>query len=452
MEKQTKQDKLLEYITGSIKLFILYIPFLIANLSYRAYQVVDDICTYSLGSSVILALSTFLYLKQLIDAPFESVKYGFLFYFARSECKNDLQHQKTKDLVSSYFVLRFILLILTTGVTGLLLKPTIHLFSLSTESAEVMYIRYIWTILWLIFDCFNSTYEHVLKVQRKQKLIFYGLVAQSIINITGDLLSIQLGWGLNGVFLATFLSEMIKTVFYHKYTCIHFYKPKLKEIKKLILLGKDMFINRVLQRVMSLMIGYFCSMLGSIDYLIYTTSSTISDKLDQIFIQSSIDSHLVYTGEYLANKNNKQNNLCIKNYLFKGTLLTQTIFYCVFQSIIYIMIFIVGSKLFYFQIKSEVPWTHLSTCLGIMLLCTIMFHLMSCFRNIFSAHLLLKYTNIAAIVGFIVRVILIILVLFIFNHKSVYMFAFVEPIDITVRLLYYIIVYVYLKNKGVFTI
>ena len=143
--------------------------------------------------------------------------------------------------------------------------------------------------------------KNILKIDNKTNKIWIAIVISSLINITGDYISIKLGYNEIGIYVATIISQLVNTILLLLFCKYKWYRSSLNYIKQILYFAKDLIFNKVVQRVVNIYYTSVASSFGTNIYAIHCVCVTIIDTLCEI-IEGYYSGLLVQYSNDIENK------------------------------------------------------------------------------------------------------------------------------------------------------
>lgn len=257
------------------KTLLFILPYILVEFTNIILVIIDKSISNSISKTALVVFSSFITLNWAINTLQYCVGLSHGIVLVRNKKDN-------KNINTAGIVLELIFSILTGILLFLFAKNITNVYNLDNDARNILTIILKLKAIQLPFVSIGYIAKNDLKIKEKIKTIFIITVISSIINILGDLLSIELGYNEIGIYVATIISTIVETVLLFMASKFRLGVVKKKYIKEILRYGKDLIFNRVIQRIVNIIYTSIASSFGTTIYTIHCACVTISDTLSEI--------------------------------------------------------------------------------------------------------------------------------------------------------------------------
>jgi len=314
--------------------FLFVLPYILVEFTNTLLVTIDKSMSNSIGKTAIIVFSSFITLNWAINTIQACISNAHAIVLARDK-------ENSKRINSSAMLIELISSFIISVLIFTFSRQITYVYNLENDAREILTIILKLKAIQLPLLAISYVPKNILKINNKTNKIWISIVVSSLINITGDYISIKLGYNEIGIYVATIISQFINTVLlllFSKYKC---YSSSLYYIKQILCFAKDLIFNKIIQRIVNIYYTSVASSFGTNIYAIHCVCETTVDTLCEI-IEGYFSGLLV---EYSNDINNKTNNL-LKKVDMIGL-------YGNFFAIIFVPLFIYP---LYLLLGKSIPW------------------------------------------------------------------------------------------------
>lgn len=283
------------------KAFLFVLPYILVEFTNTLLVTIDKSMSNSIGKTAIIVFSSFVTLNWAINTIQACISNAHTIVLARDK-------ENSKNINSSAMLIELISSAVIAILIFIFSKQITYVYSLENDAREILTIILKLKAIQLPILAIGYVPKNILKIDNKTNKIWIATVISSLINITGDYISIKLGYNEIGIYIATIISQFANTALLLLFSKYKSYSSRLNYIKQILYFAKDLIFNKIIQRIVNIYYTSVASSFGTNIYAIHCVCGTIVDTLCEI-IEGYYSGLLV---EYSNDIDNKTNNFLKK--------------------------------------------------------------------------------------------------------------------------------------------
>lgn len=283
------------------KTFLFVLPYILVEFTNTLLLTIDKSMSNSIGKTAIIVFSSFVTLNWAINTIQACISNAHAIVLARDK-------ENSRKVNSSAMLIELISSIIIAILIFTFSKQITYVYNLENDAREILTIILKLKAIQLPLLAIGYVPKNILKINNKTNKIWVATVISSLINITGDYISIKLGYNEIGIYVATIISQFINTILLLLFSKYKWYEISLNYIKQIIYFAKDLIFNKIIQRIVNIYYTSVASSFGTNIYAIHCVCATIVDTLCEI-IEGYYSGLLV---QYSNDIDNKTNNFLKK--------------------------------------------------------------------------------------------------------------------------------------------
>ena len=257
------------------KTFLFVLPYILVEFTNTLLVTIDKSMSNSVGKTAIIVFSSFITLNWAINTIQTCTSNAHAIVLARDK-------ENSKTINSSAMLIELISSIVIAILIFTFSKQITYVYNLENDAREILTIILKLKAIQLPILAIGYVPKNILKINNKTNKIWIATVISSLINITGDYISIKLGYNEIGIYVATIISQIVNTVLLLLFSKYKWYSISLNYIKQIIYFAKDLIFNKIIQRIVNIYYTSVASSFGTNIYAIHCVCVTIIDTLCEI--------------------------------------------------------------------------------------------------------------------------------------------------------------------------
>ena len=284
-----------------LRTFIFVLPYILVEFTNTLLVTIDKSMSNSIGKTAIIVFSSFFTLNWAINTIQACISNAHAIVLARDK-------KNYKKINSSAMLLELIGSIIISIFIFVFSNQITYIYNLENNAREILTIILRLMAIQLPLLAIGYVPKNILKINNKTNKIWITTVISSLINITGDYISIKLGYNEVGIYVATIISQLVNTILLLIFSKYKFCTISFCYIKQIMCFAKDLIFNKIIQRIVNIYYTSVASSFGTDIYAIHCVCGTIVDTLCEI-IEGYYSGLLI---EYSNDIDNKVVNLLKK--------------------------------------------------------------------------------------------------------------------------------------------
>lgn len=281
--------------------FLFALPYILVEFTNTLLVIIDKSMSNSIGKTAIIVFSSFVTLNWAINTIQACISNAHAIVLARDK-------ENYKKVNSSAMIIELVSSVVISILIFIFSNQITYVYNLENNAREILTIILKLKAIQLPLLAIGYVPKNILKINNKTNRIWISIVVSSLINITGDYISIKLGYNEIGIYIATIVSQFINTLLLLLFSKYKWYKSSLDYIKQILYFAKDLIFNKIVQRIVNIYYTSVASSFGTNIYAIHCVCGTIVNTLCEI-IEGYYSGLLV---QYSNDIENKTNNLLKK--------------------------------------------------------------------------------------------------------------------------------------------
>lgn len=281
--------------------FLFALPYILVEFTNTLLVIIDKSMSNSIGKTAIIVFSSFVTLNWAINTIQACISNAHAIVLARDK-------ENYKKVNSSAMIIELVSSVVISILIFIFSNQITYVYNLENNAREILTIILKLKAIQLPLLAIGYVPKNILKINNKTNRIWISIVVSSLINITGDYISIKLGYNEIGIYIATIVSQFINTLLLLLFSKYKWYKSSLDYIKQILYFAKDLIFNKIVQRIVNIYYTSVASSFGTNTYAIHCVCGTIVNTLCEI-IEGYYSGLLV---QYSNDIENKTNNLLKK--------------------------------------------------------------------------------------------------------------------------------------------
>ena len=284
-----------------LKTFLFVLPYILVEFTNTLLVTIDKSMSNSIGKTAIIVFSSFITLNWAINTIQTCTSSSHTIVLARDR-------KNYKQINSSAMLIELITAVIISVLIFTFSNQITYIYNLENDAREILATILKLKAIQLPILAIGFVPKNILKIENKTNKIWITTVIASLVNITGDYISIKLGYNEVGIYVATIVSQIIKTSLLLIFSKYKFFSVSINYIKQILYFAKDLIFDKIVQRIVNIYYTSVASSFGTDVYAIHCVCGTIVDTLCEI-IGGYYSGLLV---EYSNDIENKQSNLLKK--------------------------------------------------------------------------------------------------------------------------------------------
>ena len=257
------------------KTFLFVLPYIFIEFTNVVLVTIDKSMSNSIGKTAIIVFSSFLTLNWAINTIQTRISSAHTIVLARDR-------KNANKINSSAMLIELLTSLLISCLIFIFSKEITYVYNLEDDAREILSIILKLKAIQLPILSLGFVPRNILKINEKTNKIWIVTVVASLVNILGDYISIKFGYNEVGIYVATIISQIIRTTMLIIFAKYKMYKPCLKYIKQILYYAKDLIFNKIIQRIVNIYYTSVASSFGTDIYAIHCVCGTIADTFAEI--------------------------------------------------------------------------------------------------------------------------------------------------------------------------
>lgn len=283
------------------KTFLFVLPYILVEFTNTLLVIIDKSMSNSIGKTAIIVFSSFVTLNWAINTIQACIGNAHAIVLSRDK-------DNSKKVNSSAMLIELISSLIIAILIFNFSNQITYVYNLESDARKILTIILKLKAIQLPLLAIGYIPKNILKIDNKTNKIWIAIVISSLINITGDYISIKLGYNEIGIYVATIISQLVNTILLLLFSKYKWYRSSLYYIKQILYFAKDLIFNKIIQRIVNIYYTNVASSFGTNIYAIHCVCGTIVDTLCEV-IEGYYSGLLV---QYSNDIENKTNNLLKK--------------------------------------------------------------------------------------------------------------------------------------------
>lgn len=283
------------------KTFLFVLPYILVEFTNTLLVIIDKSMSNSIGKTAIIVFSSFVTLNWAINTIQACIGNAHAIVLSRDK-------DNSKKVNSSAMLIELISSVVIAILIFIFSNQITYVYNLESDARRILTIILKLKAIQLPLLAIGYVPKNILKIDNKTNKIWIAIVISSLINITGDYISIKLGYNEIGIYVATIISQLVNTILLLLFSKYKWYRSSLYYIKQILYFAKDLIFNKIIQRIVNIYYTNVASSFGTNIYAIHCVCGTIVDTLCEV-IEGYYSGLLV---QYSNDIENKTNNLLKK--------------------------------------------------------------------------------------------------------------------------------------------
>ena len=281
--------------------FLFALPYILVEFTNTLLVIIDKSMSNSIGKTAIIVFSSFVTLNWAINTIQACIGNAHAIVLSRDK-------DNSKKVNSSAMLIELISSLVIAILIFNFSNQITYVYNLESDARKILTIILKLKAIQLPLLAIGYIPKNILKIDNKTNKIWIAIVISSLINITGDYISIKLGYNEIGIYVATIISQLVNTILLLLFSKYKWYRSSLYYIKQILYFAKDLIFNKIIQRIVNIYYTNVASSFGTNIYAIHCVCGTIVDTLCEV-IEGYYSGLLV---QYSNDIENKTNNLLKK--------------------------------------------------------------------------------------------------------------------------------------------
>lgn len=274
--------------------FLFVLPYILVEFTNTLLVIIDKSMSNSIGKTAIIVFSSFVTLNWAINTIQACISNAHAIVLSRDK-------DNSKKVNSSAMLIELISSLVIAILIFNFSNQITYVYNLESDARKILTIILKLKAIQLPLLAIGYIPKNILKIDNKTNKIWIAIVISSLINITGDYISIKLGYNEIGIYVATIISQLVNTILLLLFCKYKWYRSSLNYIKQILYFAKDLIFNKVVQRVVNIYYTSVASSFGTNIYAIHCVCVTIIDTLCEI-IEGYYSGLLVQYSNDIENK------------------------------------------------------------------------------------------------------------------------------------------------------
>lgn len=283
------------------KTFLFVLPYILVEFTNTLLVIIDKSMSNSIGKTAIIVFSSFVTLNWAINTIQACIGNAHAIVLSRDK-------DNSKKVNSSAMLIELISSLVIAILIFNFSNQITYVYNLESDARKILTIILKLKAIQLPLLAIGYIPKNILKIDNKTNKIWIAIVISSLINITGDYISIKMGYNEIGIYVATIISQLVNTILLLLFSKYKWYRSSLYYIKQILYFAKDLIFNKIIQRIVNIYYTNVASSFGTNIYAIHCVCGTIVDTLCEV-IEGYYSGLLV---QYSNDIENKTNNLLKK--------------------------------------------------------------------------------------------------------------------------------------------
>ena len=274
--------------------FLFVLPYILVEFTNTLLVIIDKSMSNSIGKTAIIVFSSFITLNWAINTIQTCISNAHAIVLARDK-------DNSKKVNSSAMLIELISSVVISISIFIFSNQITYVYNLENDARAILTIILKLKAIQLPLLSIGYVPKNILKINNKTNKIWIAIVISSLINITGDYISIKLGYNEIGIYVATIISQLVNTILLLLFSKYKWYRSSLDYIKQILYFAKDLIFNKIVQRIVNIYYTSVASSFGTNIYAIHCVCGTIVDTLCEI-IEGYYSGLLVQYSNDIENK------------------------------------------------------------------------------------------------------------------------------------------------------
>lgn len=274
--------------------FLFVLPYILVEFTNTLLVIIDKSMSNSIGKTAIIVFSSFVTLNWAINTIQACIGNAHAIVLARDR-------DNSKKVNSSAMLIELISSVVIAILIFIFSNQITYVYNLENEARQILTTILKLKAIQLPLLAIGYVPKNILKIDNKTNKIWIAIVVSSLINITGDYISIKLGYNEVGIYVATIISQLVNTMLLLIFSKYKLYSSSLNYIKQILYFAKDLIFNKIVQRIVNIYYTSVASSFGTNIYAIHCVCVTIIDTLCEI-IEGYYSGLLVQYSNDIENK------------------------------------------------------------------------------------------------------------------------------------------------------
>mgnify|MGYP004496223667 FL=1 len=274
--------------------FLFVLPYILVEFTNTLLVIIDKSMSNSIGKTAIIVFSSFVTLNWAINTIQACISNAHAIVLARDR-------DNSKKVNSSAMLIELISSVVIAILIFIFSNQITYVYNLENEARQILTTILKLKAIQLPLLAIGYVPKNILKIDNKTNKIWIAIVVSSLINITGDYISIKLGYNEVGIYVATIISQLVNTMLLLIFSKYKLYSSSLNYIKQILYFAKDLIFNKIVQRIVNIYYTSVASSFGTNIYAIHCVCVTIIDTLCEI-IEGYYSGLLVQYSNDIENK------------------------------------------------------------------------------------------------------------------------------------------------------
>lgn len=276
------------------KTFLFVLPYILVEFTNTLLVIIDKSMSNSIGKTAIIVFSSFVTLNWAINTIQACIGNAHAIVLSRDK-------DNSKKVNSSAMLIELISSLVIAILIFNFSNQITYVYNLESDARKILTIILKLKAIQLPLLAIGYIPKNILKIDNKTNKIWIAIVISSLINITGDYISIKLGYNEIGIYVATIISQLVNTILLLLFSKYKWYRSSLYYIKQILYFAKDLIFNKIIQRIVNIYYTNVASSFGTNIYAIHCVCGTIIDTLCEI-IEGYYSGLLVQYSNDIENK------------------------------------------------------------------------------------------------------------------------------------------------------
>ncbi len=276
------------------KTFLFVLPYILVEFTNTLLVIIDKSMSNSIGKTAIIVFSSFVTLNWAINTIQACIGNAHAIVLSRDK-------DNSKKVNSSAMLIELISSLVIAILIFNFSNQITYVYNLESDSRKILTIILKLKAIQLPLLAIGYIPKNILKIDNKTNKIWIAIVISSLINITGDYISIKLGYNEIGIYVATIISQLVNTILLLLFSKYKWYRSSLYYIKQILYFAKDLIFNKIIQRIVNIYYTNVASSFGTNIYAIHCVCGTIVDTLCEV-IEGYYSGLLVQYSNDIENK------------------------------------------------------------------------------------------------------------------------------------------------------
>ena len=208
-------------------IFLFVLPYILVEFTNTLLVIIDKSMSNSIGKTAIIVFSSFVTLNWAINTIQTCISNAHTIVLARDKENSKIINSSAMliELISS-IVIAILIFIFSSKIT--------YVYNLENEARQILTTILKLKAIQLPLLAIGYVPKNILKIDNKTNKIWIAIVISSLINITGDYISIKLGYNEVGIYVATIISQLVNTTLLLLFSKYKLYSSSLNYIKQII--------------------------------------------------------------------------------------------------------------------------------------------------------------------------------------------------------------------------